>query len=323
MTRIIDNRQGHRHTLSRRLWRIRNHHGHSLTALNRILRQTGTQQNLLTAREQRSNMTIRAHAQQGDVKDRCGPLATATTAASAAASATTCGLSSLSVEVFQSGLFDGLLGCGRTATAAATTTAARAAVLMTCAATVTASQRQFGCALRHLHAHSRRGTGVVAHLKGVVLCGSLKAGENIGRAYAVHIAHNQAVREQGSEQCLNSLAVITFGAAFGHVTLIGEPEVHAGPVDILHALVLSPRLQGGDTHRAAGQRNVGDGALREHMLNDVEDASHRVRCESLAGRVRHQGGGGCAHVLNLRHRKPPGILRDPACLQAGRYRPQE
>ena len=142
MTRIIDNREGHRHTLSRWLRRIGHHHGHSLTALNRILRQTGTQQNLLTAREQGSNMTVRAHAQQGDIKDRCGPLAaTATTAASAAASATTCGLSSLSVEVFQSGLFDGLLGCGRTATAAATTTAARAAVLMTCAATVTTSQR--------------------------------------------------------------------------------------------------------------------------------------------------------------------------------------
>ena len=86
-------------------------------------------------------MTIRAHAQQGDVKDRCGPLAT--TAASAAASATTCGLRSLSgsVEVFQGGLFDGLLGCGRTTTAATTTTAARAAVLVTCTATVTASQR--------------------------------------------------------------------------------------------------------------------------------------------------------------------------------------
>ena len=317
MTRIIDNRQGHRHALSRRLRRIRNHHGHSLTALNRILRQTGTQQNLLTAREQGSNMTVRAHAQQGDVKDRRGPLA-ATTAASAAASATTCGLSSLSVKFVQGGLFDGLLGCGRTATAATTTTTAGAAVLVTCAATVTTSQRQFGCALGHLHAHSRCGTGVVAHLKGVVLSCSFQAGKNIGRTHAVHIAHDQAVRQQGSEQHLNSLTVITFGATLGYETLIGEPEVHAGPVDILHALVLSPRLQGGDTHRAAGQRNVGDRALREHVLNDVEDAGHRVRCESLAGRVRHQGGGGCAHVLNLRHRKPPGILRGPACLQAGR-----
>ena len=269
-------------------------------------------------------MTVRAHAQQGNVKDRCGPLAatTATTAASAAASATTCGLSSLSVKFVQGGLFDGLLGCGRTATAATTTTAAGAAVFVTCAATVTASQRQFGCALGHLHAHSRCGTGVVAHLESVVLGSSLKTGENIGRAHAVHITHDQAVRKQGSEQRLNSLTVIAFGATLGHVTLIGEPEVHAGPVDILHALVLSPRLQGGDTHRAAGQRNVGNRALREHVLNDVEDAGHRVRCESVAGRVRHQGGGGCAHVLNLRHRKPPGILRDPACLQAGRYRPQ-
>ena len=321
MTRIIDNRQGHRHTLSRRLRRIRNHHGHSLTALNRVLRQAGTQQNLLTAREQGSNMTVRAHAQQGDVKDRCGPLAATATAASAAASATTGGfgsLSSPSVKFVQGGLFDGLFGCGRTATAATTTTAAGAAVLVTCAATVTASQRQFGCALGHLHAHSRCRTGVVAHLKGVVLSGSLKAGENIGRTHAVHIAHDQTVRQQGSEQHLNSLTVITFGATLGHVTLIGEPEVHAGPVDILHALVLSPRLQGGDTHGAAGQRNVGDRALREHVLNDVEDAGHGVRCESVAGRVRHQGGGGCAHVLNLRHRKPPGILRGPACLQAGR-----
>ena len=318
MTRIIDNQQGHRHALSRRLRRIRNHHGHSLTALNRVLRQTGTQQNLLTAREQGRNVTVRAHAQQGDIKDRCGPLATATTAAASAASATTCGLSSLSIKFVQGGLFNGLLGCGRTATAATTTTAAGAAVLVTCAATVTASQRQFGCALGHLHAHSRCGTGVVAHLKSVVLSGSFQAGENIGRTHAVHIVHNQAVRQQGSEQHLNSLTVITFGATLGHETLIGEPEVHAGPVDILHALVLSPRLQSGDTHRAAGQRNVGDRALREHVLNDVEDAGHRVRCESLAGRVRHQGGGGCAHVLNLRHRKPPGILRGPACLQAGR-----
>ena len=317
MTRIIDNRQGHRHALSRRLRRIRNHHGHSLTALNRVLRQAGTQQNLLTAREQGSNMTVRAHAQQGDVKDRRGPLA-ATTAASAAASATTGGFGSLSIKFVQGGLFDGLLGCGRTATAATTTTAAGAAVLVTCAATVTASQRQFGCALGHLHTHSRCRTGVVAHLKSVMLSRSLKTGENIGRAHAVHIAHNQAVRQQGSEQHLNSLTVITFGATLGHETLIGEPEVHAGPVDILHALVLSPRLQSSDTHRAAGQRNVGDRALREHVLNDVEDAGHRVLCESVAGRVRHQGGGGCAHVLNLRHRKPPGILRGPACLQAGR-----
>ena len=264
-------------------------------------------------------MTVRAHAQQGDVKDRCGPLAaTATTAASAAASATTCGLSSLSVKFVQGGLFDGLLGCGRTATAATTTTAAGAAVLVTCAATVTASQRQFGCALGHLHTHSRCRTGVVAHLKGVVLSCSFQAGENIGRTHAVHIAYDQAVRQQGSEQHLNSLTVITFGATLGHVTLIGEPEMHAGPVDILHTFVLSPCLQGGDTHGAAGQRNVGNRALREHVLNDVEDAGHRVRCESVAGRVRHQGGGGCAHVLNLRHRKPPGILRGPACLQAGR-----
>ena len=266
-------------------------------------------------------MAVRAHAQQGDVEDRCGPLATATTAATtAAASATTGGLGSLSgsVKVFESGLFEGLLGCGRTATAATTTTAAGAAVFVTCAATVTASQRQLGCALGHLHAHSRCRTGVITHLKGVVLSCSFQAGENIGRTHAVHIAHNQAVRQQGSEQRLNSLTVITFGATLGHETLIGEPEMHAGPVDILHALVLSPRLQGGDTHRAASQRNVGNRALREHMLNDVEDAGHRVRCESVAGRVRHQDGGGGTHVLDLRHRKPPGILRGPACLQAGR-----
>ena len=266
-------------------------------------------------------MTVRAHAQQSDIEDRCGPLATATTAATAsAASATTCGLCSLggSVKVFESGLFEGLLGSGRTATAATATTATGAAVFVTRATTVTASQRQFGCALRHLHAHSRCGAGVVAHLKSVVLSRSLKTGENIGRAHAVHIAHNQAVRKQGSEQRLNSLTVVTFGATLGHETLVREPEVHARPVDILHALVLSPRLQGGDTHGAAGQRNMGNRALREHVLNDVENAGHRVRCESLAGRVRHQGGGGGTNVLDLRHRTPPGILRGSECLRAGR-----
>ena len=66
-----------------------------------------------------------------------------TTAASAAASATTCGLRSLSgsVEVFQGGLFDGLLRVRKNHNRRHHNTAARAAVLVTCTATVTASQR--------------------------------------------------------------------------------------------------------------------------------------------------------------------------------------